>query len=65
MHASHPHAFVSLFLLFSVRFLLSTYPRCSPALPLSVADFLVLHSAASLIVHVRLDACEMELRARR
>lgn len=39
-----------------VRFSLSTYPPYPPSLTSSAADFLVLHSAASLIVHVRLDA---------
>lgn len=59
MHAPRPraHPFLSFsFSSSSVHSPLSTYPRRPPAVPLSAADFLVLHSAASLIVHVRLDA---------
>lgn len=54
-----PFLSLSSFLLFSAVCPFSPFHLSSLSpfvLPLSAADFLVLHSAASLIVHVRLDA---------
>lgn len=59
MHAPRPRAprfSLSLSLSPSVRPFPLTSRLAPLGLPSSAADFLVLHSAASLIVHVRLDA---------